>query len=63
MLSLIVPITLVKDLDNCALFVSGYFWGQKIKYILLDGRFAINIMSKSTMNDLGITTRNFLRVG
>ena len=40
---------------NCPLFVSGYIGGQKVKHILVDGSLAINIMSKSTMNDLGIT--------
>jgi len=40
---------------NRPLFVTGYVRGQKGKWILVDGGSAINIMSKSTMNDLGIT--------
>jgi len=40
---------------NHPLFVTGYIQGQKVKCILVDGGSAINIMPKSTMNDLGIT--------
>jgi len=40
---------------NRPLFVAGYIGGQKVKCILVDGGFAINIMPKSTMNDLEIT--------
>ena len=40
---------------NRPLFVIGYIRGQKVKLILVDGGSAINIMPKSTMNDLGIT--------
>jgi len=40
---------------NCPLFVTGYIREQKIRWILVDGGSAVNIMPKSTMNDLGIT--------
>jgi len=35
--------------------VTGYIKEQKVRRILVDGGSAINIMPKSTMNDLGIT--------
>jgi len=44
---------------NRPLFVTGYIRGQKVKRILVDGGSAINIMPKSTMNDLGITIDEF----
>jgi len=44
---------------NRSLFVTGHIRGQKVKRILVDGGFAINIMPKSTMNDLGITIHEF----
>jgi len=47
---------------NCPLFVIGYIQGQKVKCILADGCSAINIMFKSTMNDLGIIVKNSPRV-
>jgi len=37
------------------LFVTGYIWGQMVMRILVDGGSTVNIMLKSTMNDLGIT--------
>jgi len=37
------------------LFVTGYIREQKVKRILVDGGSAVNIMPKSTMQDLGIT--------
>ena len=40
---------------NRPLFVTGYVRGQKVKRILVHGGSAVNIMPKSTMNDLGIT--------
>ena len=40
---------------NRPLFVTGYIREQKVKSILVDKRSAVNIMPKSTMNDLGIT--------
>jgi len=40
---------------NCPLFVNGYIRREKVKLILVDSCFAINIVPKSTMNDLGIT--------
>ena len=40
---------------NHSLFVTSYIWGQKVKHILVNGGSAINIMPKSTINDLGIT--------
>jgi len=40
---------------NRPLFVTGYIREQKIRRILVDGGLAVNIMPKSTMNDLGIT--------
>jgi len=44
------------EFHNHPLFVTGYIRKQKVKRILsVDGRSAINIMSKSKMNDLGIT--------
>jgi len=42
-------------LHNCPLFVTGYISEQRVKRILIDGGSAVNIMPKSTMNDLGIT--------
>ena len=33
----------------------GYIREQKVRCILVDGGLAVNIMPKSTMNDLGIT--------
>ena len=42
-------------LHNHPLFVTGYIRGQKVKRILVDGGSVINIMPKSTMNNLGIT--------
>ena len=46
---------------NCLLFITGYIRGQKVKRILVDGGSAINIMPKSTMNDLGITVDELSR--
>jgi len=40
---------------NRHLLVTSYIREQKVKQILLDGRSAVNIMPKSTINDLGIT--------
>jgi len=40
---------------NRLLFVTSYIRGQKVKFIVLDGGSVVNIMPKSTMNDLGIT--------
>jgi len=40
---------------NRPLFVTGYIRKQKVKRILVDGGSAVNIMPKSTMNDLEIT--------
>ena len=40
---------------NRPLFVIGYIREQKVKRILVDGGSAVNIMPKSTMNDLEIT--------
>jgi len=40
---------------NRPLFVTGYIQGQKVKCILVDVGSAVNIMPKSTTNDLGIT--------
>jgi len=40
---------------NHPLFVTGYIRGQKVNRILVDGASSINIMPKSTMNDLRIT--------
>jgi len=40
---------------NRPLFVIGYIMEQKVKYILVDRGSAVNIMPKSTMNDLSIT--------
>jgi len=40
---------------NHPLFVTGYIREQRVKRILVDGGSAINIMPKSTINDLGIT--------
>jgi len=40
---------------NHSLFVTGYIREQRVKRILIDGGSAVNIMPKSTMNDLGIT--------
>ena len=48
---------------NRPLFVTSYIKGQKIKRIIVDGGSAINIMPKSTMNDLGIIIDELLRVG
>ena len=39
---------------NCPLFMIGYIREQKARRILVDGGSAINIMPKSTMNELGI---------
>jgi len=36
-------------------FIIGYIRGQMVNRILVDGGSAVNIMPKSTMNDLGIT--------
>jgi len=41
--------------NNCLLLVIGHILGQKVKHILVDGNAIINIMHKSTMNDLEIT--------
>jgi len=35
--------------------MTGYTREQKVRRILVDGRSVVNIMPKSTMNDLGIT--------
>jgi len=40
---------------NCPLFVTGYIREQNLKLILIDGGPAVNIMPRSSMNDLGIT--------
>jgi len=40
---------------NHPLFVTGYIRERKVKRILVDGGYAVNIMPKSTMHDLGIT--------
>ncbi|XP_074301299.1 uncharacterized protein LOC141632675 [Silene latifolia] len=40
---------------NRPLYVSGYIRGQKVKRILIDGGSGVNLMPKSTMNELGIT--------
>ena len=40
---------------NCLLFVTRHIQGQMVNEILMDGGSAVNIMPKSTMNDLGIT--------
>ena len=40
---------------NRLMFVIGYIQGQMVNWILLDGGLAVNIMPKSTMNNLGIT--------
>ena len=37
---------------NRPLFVTGYIREQKVKRILVDGGSTVNIMHKSTMNDL-----------
>jgi len=42
---------------NCPLFVTRYIRGQMVNRILVDGGSKVNIMPKSTMNDLGITIR------
>jgi len=42
-------------LYNRPLFVTSYIREQKVKRILVDEGFDVNIMPKSTMNDLGIT--------
>jgi len=47
---------------NHPLFVTGYIRGQKLKRILVDGGSAINIMPKSTINDLRITIDELSRV-
>jgi len=44
---------------NHPLLVTSYIKEQKVKRILVDGGFAVNIMHKSTMNDLGITVDDF----
>jgi len=46
---------------NCPLFVTGYIRGEKVKRILIDGGSAINIMPKSTMNDLGVAVGELLK--
>ena len=40
---------------NRPLFVTGYIREQKVKRILIDGGSSVNIMPKSTMNELGLT--------
>jgi len=40
---------------NRPLFITGYIREQKVKQILVDGGSIVNIMPKSTMNNLGIT--------
>jgi len=42
---------------NSLLFVTGYIRGENVKCILVDGGSAINLMPKSTMNDLGIAVK------
>ncbi|KAA0044960.1 uncharacterized protein E6C27_scaffold74G002660 [Cucumis melo var. makuwa] len=39
-------------LHNRPLYVSGYVWEQKLNQILIDNGSAVNILSKSTMNQL-----------
>jgi len=43
------------------LFITSYIKEQKVKRILVGGGSAVNIMSKSTMNDLVITMENFFK--
>ena len=43
---------------NHSLFVTSYIREQKVKQILVDKGSIINIMPKSTMNDLEITVEN-----
>ena len=40
---------------NRPLFVTGYIREQKAKHMLVDRDSAINIMPKSTVNELGVT--------
>ena len=49
-------------LHNHPLFVTGYIWEQKVRRIPVDGGSAINIMPKSTMNDLGVTVEELYKV-
>ena len=56
-----MPVTFIDDdlllrskLYYCLLFVTSYVREQKFKRILMDGGSSINIMTKSTMHDLGI---------
>jgi len=44
---------------NCSLFVAGYIQGQMVKQILVYGGSVVNIMPKSTTNDLGINIKEF----
>ena len=46
---------------NRPLFVTGYIREQKVNRILVDGGSAVNIMPKSTMNDLGITVEELFK--
>jgi len=39
---------------NHPLLITSYIKEQKVKWILVDGGSTVNIMLKSTMNDLGI---------
>jgi len=40
---------------NFPLFFTGCIQGKNVRRILVNGGSVVNIMSKSTMNDLGIT--------
>ena len=44
---------------NHLFFITGYIRGQMVNRILVDGGSVVNIMPKSTMNDLGITIGEF----
>ncbi|KAA0059874.1 uncharacterized protein E5676_scaffold184G00780 [Cucumis melo var. makuwa] len=44
-------------LHNRPLYVSGYIREQKLNQILIDNGSAVNILSKSTMNQLGISVK------
>jgi len=45
---------------NCLLFVTGYIRGKMDKKNLVVGGSTVNIMPKSTMNDSGIPSKNYL---
>ena len=62
-----MPVTFIDDdlllrskLYDCLLFVTSYVREQKFNRILMDGGSSINIMTKSTMHDLGIIVEELL---